>query len=260
MVGKYPVITLCGSSMFEEQARKEQLRLTLEGNLVLGLTHQEYDWGHKLFRPGSAQMMDDMHLRKIDMSDAIYVINKVGYLENSTKAEIEYARKQGKEVQFYDENVYSPEDQYWGLGGNTGSLMDQVTPSEVRKLRDGEIFVFGSNAQGMHGAGAARVAVEKFGAKMGKGEGLQGSSYAIPTMEGLESLKGAVDRFTEYARGHRDLNFFVTAVGCGIAGYTPEEVAPFFYDAAQLSNVYLPVSFWKVIMKLSREPSVRLGE
>lgn len=253
MMGKYKVITLCGSSMFEELAKKEQLRLTLEGNLVLGYTHQEYDWGHKLFRPGSAQMMDDMHLRKIDMSDAIYVINKVGYLENSTKAEIEYARKQGKEVQFYDENVYSQEDQNWGLGGNTGSLVERVTPSEVRKLREGEIFVFGSNAHGMHGAGAARVAVEKFGAKMGKGEGLQGRSYAIPTMEGLESLKAAVDRFAEYAKGHRDLEFFVTAVGCGIAGYTPEQVAPLFHEAAQLWNVYLPVSFWKVILKMPQK-------
>lgn len=253
MVGKYKVITLCGSSMFEELAKKEQLRLTMEGNLVLGFTHQEYDWGHKLFRPGSAQMMDDMHLRKIDMSDAIYVINKVGYLEDSTKAEIEYARKHGKEVLFYDENVYSQEDQYWGLGGNTGSLVERVTPSEVRKLRDGEIFVFGSNAKGMHGAGAARVAVEKFGAKMGKGEGLQGRSYAIPTMEGLESLKGAVDRFAEFAKGHRDLEFFVTAVGCGIAGYTPEQVAPLFYEAAQLWNVYLPVRFWKVILKMPQK-------
>lgn len=253
MVGKYKVITLCGSSMFEKLAKKEQLRLTMEGNLVLGFTHQEYDWGHKLFRPGSAQMMDDMHLRKIDMSDAIYVINKVGYLEDSTKAEIEYARKHGKEVLFYDENVYSQEDQYWGLGGNTGSLVERVTPSEVRKLREGEIFVFGSNAKGMHGAGAARVAVEKFGAKMGKGEGLQGRSYAIPTMEGLESLKGAVDRFAEYAKGHRDLEFFVTAVGCGIAGYTPEQVAPLFYEAAQLWNVYLPVSFWKVILKMPQK-------
>lgn len=253
MVGKYKVITLCGSSKFEILAREEQRRLTLEGNLVLGYTQGECDWGHKLWRPECSEMLDDMHLRKIDMSDAIYVINKVGYLEDSTKAEIEYARKHGKEVLFYDENVYSQEDQYWGLGGNTGSLVERVTPSEVRKLRDGEIFVFGSNAKGMHGAGAARVAVEKFGAKMGKGEGLQGRSYAIPTMEGLESLKGAVDRFAEFAKGHRDLEFFVTAVGCGIAGYTPEQVAPLFYEAAQLWNVYLPVSFWKVILKMPQK-------
>lgn len=253
MAGKYKVITLCGSSMFESLAREEQQRLTLEGNLVLGYTRGEYDYNHKLWRPGCAEMTDEMHLQKIDMSDAIYVINKVGYLDDSTQAEIEYARKQGKEVQFYDENVYSPEDEYWGLGGNTGSLPDRVTPSEVRELREGEIFVFGSNAKGMHGAGAARVAVEKFGAKMGKGEGLQGRSYAIPTMEGLESLRGAVDRFAEFAHVHKELKFFVTAVGCGIAGYTPEQVAPFFYKAAQLPNVYLPVSFWKVILELSRK-------
>ena len=83
---------------------------------------------------------------------------------------------------------------------------------------------------------------------MGVGEGLQGQSYALPTMEGPESFAAAVDRFANFAHENKNLKFYVTPVGCGIAGYTPEQVAPLFSDAATLKNVYLPLSFWKVLM------------
>lgn len=156
------------------------------------------------------------------------------------------------------QNVYTEEELHWCRGGNTGMLPTNVTPSQVNVLADGEIFVFGSNFQGAHMGGAARVAKEKYGAVWGIGEGLQGKSYAIPTMEGLENLAPAVQRFTSFARQHKDLKFFVTAIGCGIAGYQPEEIAPMFLDAAYLPNVYLPLSFWKIIMKIPRaEESVR---
>lgn len=102
--------------------------------------------------------------------------------------------------------------------------------------------------------GAARVAQEKFGAVWGIGEGLQGQSYAIPTMEGLGNIKPAVERFTSFARQHQELKFFVTAIGCGIAGYQVEEIAPLFIDAAYLQNVYFPVSFWKIIMDAADSP------
>lgn len=157
-----------------------------------------------------------------------------------------------------EQNVYTEEELYWSRGGNTGTLPIRVTPSQVNILADGEIFVFGSNFQGRHMGGAARVAQEKYGAVWGIGEGLQGQSYAIPTMEGLENLAPAVQRFTSFARQHRELKFFVTAIGCGIAGYQPEEIAPMFLDAAYLPNVYLPLSFWKVIMDIPRaDESVR---
>ena len=156
------------------------------------------------------------------------------------------------------QNVYTEEELHWCRGGNTGMLPTNVTPSQVNVLADGEIFVFGSNFQGAHMGGAARVAKEKYGAVWGIGEGLQGKSYAIPTMEGLENLAPAVQRFTSFARQHRELKFFVTAIGCGIAGYQPEEIAPMFLDAAYLPNVYLPLSFWKILMKIPRaEESVR---
>ena len=150
-------------------------------------------------------------------------------------------------------NNYTEEEQYWMTGGNTGTLPNRITPSMINVLEPNEIFVFGSNIQGMHMGGAARVAYSKFGAEWGNGEGLQGQSYALPTMEGIENLEKAVKHFTDFATEHQELQFLVTAVGCGIAGYTSEEVAPFFSDAAFLRNVYLPLSFWEVIVKMGRK-------
>ena len=151
-----------------------------------------------------------------------------------------------------EQNIYTDEERYWSRGGNTGTLPTNITPSQVNVLADGEIFVFGSNFQGRHMGGAARVAMDKFGAVWGIGEGLQGKTYAIPTMEGLDNLKPAVQRFTSFARQHKELKFYVTAIGCGIAGYQADEIAPVFLDAAYLPNVNLPLSFWKVIMNIPR--------
>lgn len=123
----------------------------------------------------------------------------------------------------------------------------RITPALITELKENEIFVFGSNIHGMHGGGAARIAYQKFGAEMGNGEGLQGQSYALPTMEGLENTKKAVDNFIACAKAHKELIFLVTPVGCGIAGYTPEEIAPMFKDAVELENVYLPIIFWKIL-------------
>ena len=117
----------------------------------------------------------------------------------------------------------------------------------IRTLKEREIFVFGSNCYGHHGGGAARTAMDRFGAVWGVGEGLQGSSYALPTMEGLENIQAAVDRFMEFARQHQELRFLVTAVGCGIAGYRSDEIAPMFREAMGLANVTLPLEFWDVL-------------
>ena len=123
----------------------------------------------------------------------------------------------------------------------------RVTPPVVRHLEENEIFVFGSNANGYHGGGAAAIAMHNFGAVWGQGEGLQGKSYAIPTMEGLEKLKEAVDRFTVFADQHQELRFLVTMIGCGSAGYSPREIAPLFNGCIYLENVALPSGFWKVL-------------
>ena len=111
----------------------------------------------------------------------------------------------------------------------------------ITELDDGEIFVFGSNGFGAHNGGAAAMAVAKFGAIYGQAEGLQGQSYAIDTMDGFEVMKEQVGRFIEFAREHPELRFLMTEIGCGIAGYSPEEVAPLFKDVPE--NVALPEAF-----------------
>lgn len=123
----------------------------------------------------------------------------------------------------------------------------RVTPHFIDHLEANEIFVFGSNAQGQHAGGAAAQAMAQFGAVWGQGEGLQGQSYAIPSMEGLDSLREAVERFIQFADRHRELRFLVTRIGCGIAGYTEEQVASLFTHCIKLENVTLPASFWKVL-------------
>ena len=116
----------------------------------------------------------------------------------------------------------------------------RIASDRISDLGANEIFVFGSNIQGAHGGGAAWYAHKKFGAEWGVGEGLTGRTYALPTMEGDASLKKAVEHFIACAKAHPELTFLVTAVGCGIAGYTPGEVAPLFREATALANVYLP--------------------
>ena len=117
----------------------------------------------------------------------------------------------------------------------------RVTPEFITSLAPNEIFVFGSNLRGMHGGGAAYVAVRKFGAVMGQGVGLQGQSYAIPTMQGgVETIRPYVDDFIDFARKNTNLTFLVTRIGCGIAGFRDEEIAPLFAAAHDLDNVVLP--------------------
>lgn len=126
--------------------------------------------------------------------------------------------------------------------------MKRVTPEFITKLADNEVFVFGSNLKGLHMGGAARIAWQKFGAIYGQGIGMQGQSYAIPTMQGsVETIKPYVDEFIEYAKNHPEKMFLVTPIGCGIAGFTPEEIAPLFTGAKDMENVWLPESFIKII-------------
>lgn len=124
---------------------------------------------------------------------------------------------------------------------------DRVTPDMIDSLLFNQVFVFGSNVSGMHGGGAAATAVRLFGAQMGKGEGLQGQSYAIPTMERLENTGAAVHRFCQFAKEHPEKQFLVTKIGCGIAGYDVKEIAPFFEEAIDVQNVSLPRQFWEVL-------------
>jgi len=113
------------------------------------------------------------------------------------------------------------------------------------------IFVFGSNLAGRHGAGAAKFALENHGAIYGQGIGIQGQSYGIPTKDHnietlpLLAIHGYVQDFLEYAGNHPEDIFHVTAIGCGLAGYKPTDIAPFF--AERLDNVLLPPEFKELL-------------
>lgn len=102
MVGKYKVITLCGSTRFKDQFLEAQKQLTLEGNIVISVGLFGYAGDDEVWADGVKSMVDDMHKRKIDMADAIYVINVGGYIGESTRSEIEYATKQGKTVMYLE--------------------------------------------------------------------------------------------------------------------------------------------------------------
>ena len=124
----------------------------------------------------------------------------------------------------------------------------EYTPERITELKPNVIFVFGSNLAGMHGGGAARLAYNRFGAIWGQGVGLQGQSYAIPTMQGgVETIKPYVDEFIRFAKSHPDLLFYVTKIGCGIAGFKIEEIAPLFYHAIDCNNIILPKEFDDIV-------------
>lgn len=127
--------------------------------------------------------------------------------------------------------------------------MKRFTPENITELQENEVFVFGSNLNGNHAGGAARIAVEKFGARMGQAEGLQGQSYAIPTLDKdmnkrtEEDLRVSIQRLYAFAEVHCDKVFLVTKVGCGIAGFTEAEMKDAFSKFLAPANVVLPKEF-----------------
>lgn len=130
-------------------------------------------------------------------------------------------------------------------------MQGRITPENIVTLEPNQIFIFGSNESGRHGKGAAKTALNKFGAKWGCGDGLQGCSYGISTKDrrlktlSLDRIQSKVRRFIRFATEHPELHFLVTAIGCGLAGYKSEDIAPMFKDAPE--NVRLPQSFWDVL-------------
>ena len=103
MMGKYPVITLCGSTRFKEQFLEAQKCLTLAGNIVISVGLFGHSGDNEVWAEGTKEMLDDMHKSKIDMADAIYVINVGGYIGSSTRSEIEYARSKGKKIIYLED-------------------------------------------------------------------------------------------------------------------------------------------------------------
>ena len=132
----------------------------------------------------------------------------------------------------------------------------EYTPERITELKPNEIFVFGSNLAGAHGGGAARLAYNRFGAVWGQGVGLQGQCYAIPTMQGgVETIKPYVDEFILFAKQHPEYKFLVTRIGCGIAAFTPDEIAPLFKEAIEVENVILSEDFVEVLSRTQNNKS-----
>ena len=124
---------------------------------------------------------------------------------------------------------------------------NRVTPLFIDRLEKNEIFVFGSNLEGNHTGGAAKTALH-WGAELGEGTGLQGNTYAIPTMfRTVRYIPEYVNEFIRYAKEHPENVFLVTEIGCGIAGFTPKEIAPIFRDAVPVQNIHLPKRFWEAL-------------
>lgn len=127
----------------------------------------------------------------------------------------------------------------------------RTSAKNITELRDGEIFVFGSNESGIHGKGAAKTAL-KWGAKWGQPSGIQGNTYGIPTVKKnisgklpLEKIGRHVETFIDFARRKPSFIFLVTEIGCGLAGWTVKDIAPLFLGAKDVENIYLPKSFWR---------------
>jgi hypothetical protein len=130
-----------------------------------------------------------------------------------------------------------------------GLNIKETTPDAISELKPNEIFVFGSNLAGRHGGGAARLAYEKFGAMMGVGIGPTGKCYAIPTKDmsietmELHDIEPHIKTFLQYAAAHPKKKFYVTQIGCGLAGLTPAQMAPMFFKYKSTPNVIYPQVF-----------------
>ena len=134
------------------------------------------------------------------------------------------------------------------------------TPEVVESLKEGQVFVFGSNLIGYHSGGASLIAMQRFGAVWGQAEGPQGQCYAIPVDirgEAVENvsayMKRHIDKFLAYVKEHKDQFFIVIRVGCGNAGFDEEFMAPFFKEALKMENVSLPKSFVDILKKSKTE-------
>ena len=131
----------------------------------------------------------------------------------------------------------------------------RITPNIITKLKDNEIFIFGSNLSGRHGKGAAKTALS-WGAKYGQAKGLQGRTYGIPTKDAsirrtltIEEIKPFVDEFIEFAKANENLIFLVTEIGTGLANHKKENIAPLFKQAVNYKNIYLSKDFWFILLR-----------
>ena len=187
----------------------------------------------------------------VEVARELNISNSLNFDATAGGTEAMFCRHRRSKDIYYEKmsrchaGYYSDEDFF-----NEKAAAMRVTPDYVTTLGPGQVFVFGSDLQGMHDGGAAAVAYARFGAILGQGVGLQGDSYAIPTtLDRVEEIKPYVDEFIEFAAEHPEKTFLVTRIGCGVAGFTDGQIAPLFEKAVALPNVHLPLSFWRVLTR-----------
>lgn len=179
---------------------------------------------------------------KRDSFGPVLTIKAIGHWKTNNKFEVEFYEKSG---------TFSLD--------NYRKFIPEYTPENITSLKENEIFVFGSNTDGKHGAGAAKTAVEKFGAIYGKGVGLQGQSYAIPTLDysriesdeknyslnrsSLTDIQNHVKDLCDFARENYNLKFYMTKIGVGLAGFSMDEIQRVFLSCEIPVNIILPKDF-----------------
>ena len=191
-----------------------------------------------------------------EVTDLLSIENVIEFSHDQLGSGNTWRRERSSKMAYYskmnelysmEENLSSEERASRRIAFASEYYSPRVTPNHIEELKENEIFVFGSNANGIHNGGAAKQALSCFGAIQGQKEGPQGKSYAIPTTEGLDVMKEAIKRFTTFAKEHPHSRFLVTKIGCGSAGYKPSQIAPLFEDCITLENVFLPREFWKCL-------------
>jgi len=178
------------------------------------------------------------------------VVNSMKF-EATIEGTVEMFAREGRYRERWNERVRRGEENLeegYFMEEQNNIPSDRITPERIDRLASNEIFVFGSNWEGHHNGGAARAAMKRFGAQYGKGIGIQGQSYAIPTTGLPQIMAGAIQEFIEYARQHPEKRFLVTPIGCGNAGYEPRLIAPIFKNAVDVQNICLPKSFWNYLV------------
>ena len=172
-----------------------------------------------------------------------WYVEKSGVFKKEELNDVKYNMKEFLEA-WRKEVAIAQAEELKKLEASPNNPGTRITPDHITRLAPNEVFVFGSNEQGLHYGGAAKAAHENFGAIMGQGNGLQGKSYAIPSMSGIGVMGEYVKEFCEFAKAHPEKRFLVTEIGCGIAGYSVGEIAPFFECCRDVENISLPASFW----------------
>lgn len=179
------------------------------------------------------------------------VVNSMKF-EATIEGTVEMFEREGRYRQRWNERVSRGEKDlekgYFMEEESVNFPTERITSDRIDRLANNEVFVFGSNIAGKHDGGAAKAAMVRFGAHYGVGEGLQGQSYAIPTVGchyGETAL--AIQRFISFAKTNPNLKFLVTPIGCGNGGWQPKDMARLFVDAMVVDNIYLPEAFLRYL-------------